>query len=202
MIIKDLKVGMMVFIREDLEVGVKYGNDIFIDSMKDLTGLQKVTRVGDKIIEVDDEGWHFTSEMIDWNKTEKLNNKYSMLFYDGTTLKGQIDGQDIEVIRKSEDEEDLEKAVMMGILKSLGYSFSDVKRLQNKIKTVWEPKYSELYYYVGSYGVVESTWNSNHDSDKNRFAICNYFKTKEEAEQKAIKFRELFKEQTDINNEQ
>ena len=193
MIIKDLKVGMMVFIREDLEVGVKYGNDIFIDSMKDLTGLQKVTRVGNKIIEVDDEGWHFTSEMIDWDKTEKLNNKYSMLVYDGTTLKGQIDGQEIEVVRKSEDEEDLEKAVMMGILKILGYSFSDVKRLQNKIKTVWRPKFNQIYYYVEPYGEVKPTRSLDNDFDKKLFDFGNYFKTKEEAEQKAIEVRQLFK---------
>lgn len=194
MTIKDLKVGMEVFIREDLEVDGTYGNKAFVKDMAHLTGPQKISRVGNKVIEVNNARWFFTPEMIDWDKTEKLNNKYSMLFYDGTTLKGQIDGQEIEVVRKSEDEEDLEKTVMMGLLQSLGYSCEDVKRLQSRIKEVWRPKYAEVYYYVGPYGAVESTGNSNHVYDKKLFEICNCFKTKEEAEQKAIKFRELFKE--------
>ena len=193
MIIKDLKVGMMVFIRENLEVGVKYGNDIFVEDMKYLTGPQKISRVGNKIIEVDGKGWHFTSEMIDWDKTDRINKKETELEYDGTTLEGKIDGKEIKVVRSSEDEEDLEKAVMMGILKSLGYSFSDVKRLQNKVKTVWRPKFNQKYYYVGACGEVESMCNLDNDFDKKIFEICNYFKTKEEAEQKAVEVRELFK---------
>lgn len=191
MIIKDLKAGMKVFIREDLKVGKKYGSDIFIEDMKYLTGLQQVTIIGNKIIEIN--GWHFTPEMIDWDKTERLNNKHSTLSYDGTVLKGQIDGQEIKVIRSHKDEEDLEKAIMMGLLKSLGYSFSDVKRLQNKVKIVWKPKFDQIYYYVGPYGAVESTWNLNHDFDKKLFEACNYFKTEKEAETKAIEVRKLFK---------
>lgn len=194
MTIKDLKIGMKVFIREDLEVGRKYGNNIFTEDMKDLAGLQQVTIIGNKAIGFGKKYWRFTSEMIDWDKTEKLNNKNSALFYDGTILKGQIDGQDIEVIRKSEDREDLEKAVMMGLLKSLGYSFEDVKKLQNKVKKVWKPKYTEIYYYVGPYGEVESTRNLNHDSDKKLFDFGNCFKTEDEANQKAVEFRQLFKE--------
>ena len=194
MTIKDLKVGMQVFIREDLEVGKKYGNEAFVEYMDDLTGLQQVTSIGDVGIKVNNEPWHFTPEMIDWDKTERLNSKNSALLYDGTILKGQIDGKEIKVVRNSKDIEDLEKAVMMGLLKSLGYSFSDVKRLQNKIKTVWKPKFDQIYYYVGPYGAVESTWNLNHDFDKKLFEACNYFKTEEEAEQKAFEFRKLFKE--------
>lgn len=193
MTIKDLKIGMKVFIREDLEVGREYGIDIFVESMKSLTGLREITGFGNVGIKVNNECWCFTPEMIDWDKTDKLNNKDSGLIYDGTTLEGRIDGQEIKVIRSSEDREDLEKAVMMGLLKSLGYSFEDVKKLQSKVKEVWKPKFNQIYYYVGSYGEVESTRNLNHDSDKKLFEICNYFKTKEEAEQKAAEIRELLK---------
>lgn len=194
MIIKDLKIGMKVFIREDLEVGRKYGNNIFTEDMKDLAGLQQVTIIGNKAIGFGKKYWRFTSEMIDWDKTEKLNNKNSALFYDGTILKGQIDGQDIEVIRKSEDREDLEKAVMMGLLKSLGYSFEDVKKLQSKIKKEWRPVYGETYYYVGTCGEVRTTRSFDCYWDKSLLVSGNCFKTKEEANQKAVEFRQLFKE--------
>lgn len=193
MTIKDLKVGMNVFIREDLKVGEEYGIETFVEDMKYLTGLQQVTRIGNKIIGVGNRYWRFTSEMIDWDKTEKLNNKNLELIYDGITLKGQIDGQEIKVVRSSKDKEDLEKAVMMWLLQSLGYNYNDVKRVQNKVKEVWRPKYSEIYYYVMPYGTVTSTRNLNLDYDKKLFAICNYFKTKEEAEQKAIEIRRIFK---------
>ena len=192
MTFKDLRKGMKVFIREDLEVGEEYGNNIFTEDMKDLTGLQQVTIIGNKAIGFGKKYWRFTSEMIDWDKTNKLNKK-SELIYDGTILKGQIDGQEIRVIRSAKDIEDLEKAVMMGLIKSLGYSYEDVKKLQNKVKKVWKPKYTEIYYYVGPYGEVESTRNLNHDSDEKLFKVCNYFKTKEEAEKKAAEVRELFR---------
>lgn len=194
MTIKDLKIGMKVFIREDLEVGGKYGNNIFTEDMKDLTGLQQVTIIGNKAIGFGKKYWRFTSEMIDWDKTERLNKKETELVYDGTTLEGQINGKEIKVVRSSEDEEDLEKAVMMGLLKSFGYSFSDVKRLQSKVKKVWKPKFNQIYYYVGPHGEVKPTRNFDYDFDKKIFEARNYFKTKEEAEQKAFEFRKLFKE--------
>ena len=190
---KDLKVGMKVWIRDDLKVGESYGNEAFIKPMEHLTRLQKITGIGDTTIKVSNEGWLFTYEMIDWEKTKRLNNKNSGLLYDGTTLEGEIDGQEIKVVRSPEDKEDLEKAVMMALLKSLGYSFEDVKKLQNKVKKVWKPKYTEIYYYVGPYGEVESTRNLNHDSDEKLFEVCNYFKTKEEAEKKAAEVKELFR---------
>lgn len=198
MTIKDLKIGMKVFIREDLEVGGKYGNNIFTEDMKDFTGLQQVTIIGNKAIGFGKKYWRFTSEMIDWDKTDKLNNKDSGLIYDGTILEGRIDGQEIKVIRSSEDREDLEKAVMMGLLKSLGYSFEDVKKLQSKVKKVWKPKFNQIYYYVGPYGEVKPTRNLDCDYDKKLFEIYNYFKTKEEAEQKAMKIRQLFKDKMGV----
>lgn len=193
MTIKDLKIGMKVFIREDLEVGREYRNDIFVESMKSLTGLREITGFGNAGIKVNNECWCFTPEMIDWDKTDKLNNKDSALIYDGTTLEGQIDGQEIKVVRSPEDKEDLEKAVMMGLLKSLGYSFEDVKKLQNKVKKVWRPGCNEIYYYVGACGEVKTTRSFDCDYDKKLFELCNYFKTKDEAEQKATEFRELLK---------
>lgn len=194
MTFKDLKPGMKVWIREDLKTNVKYGDYCFIEGMQELTGLQTIKNLDPCSCFTIKEavGWLFTPRMIDWDKTEKLNNKNSALFYDGTILKGQIDGQEIKVIRSPEDKEDLEKAIMMGLIKSLGYSYSDVKRLQSRVKEVWRPKFNQKYYYVGACGEVESMCNLDNDFDKKIFEICNYFKTKEEAEQKAVEFRKLF----------
>lgn len=194
MTIKDLKPGMKVFIKEDLKVGEEYGIETFVEDMKYLTGLQQVTRVGNKIIGVDNRYWRFTSEMIDWNKTKELNNKNSALLYDGTILKGQINGQEIKVVRSSKDKEDLEKAVMMGLIQSLGYTYKDVKELEDKVKTIWRPQKNEEYYFVTSCGAVVCSHNDESQLDKKLFDFGNCFKTEEEAEQKAIKFRELFKE--------
>lgn len=190
MAFKDLRKGMKVWIREDLKVGGTYGNEAFVKDMERLTGPQKISRVRNKIIQVD--GWHFTSEMIDWEKTNKLNKK-SELIYDGTILKGQIDGQEIRVVRSSKDKEDLEKAVMMALLKSLGYTYKDVKELENKVKTPWRPQEDEKYYFVTSRGSVAYTYNYNSSVDKESFDFGNCFKTEDEAEKKATKVRELFR---------
>lgn len=192
--IKDLKPGMKVFIRENLEVGREYGNDIFVESMKSLTGLREITGFGNAGIKVNNECWCFTSEMIDWDKTERLNNKDSALIYDRTTLEGQIDGQEIKVVRSPEDKEDLEKAVMMGLIQSLGYTYKDVKELENKVKTIWRPQENEKYYFVTSCGVVVYTYNYDSQVDKELFDFGNCFKTEDEANQKAVEFRQLFKE--------
>ena len=141
---KELKVGMKVCIREDLKVGESYGNDAFVKPMEHLTGLQKITEIGDTTIKVSNEHWLFTYEMIDWEKTKKLNIMCE-LTYDGTTLEGKINGQEIKIVKSPEDKEDLEKAIMMGIFKSLGYNYGDVKKLQSEIKKVWRPKFMEKY---------------------------------------------------------
>lgn len=193
MTFKDLRKGMKVWIREDLKVGGIYGDQTFVKDMECLTGLQKITEIGYTAIKVNNEPWWFASEMIDWEKTKKINKKETQLTYDGTTLQGQINSKEIRVVRSSEDKEDLEKAVMMVLLKSLGYSFEDVKKLQNKVKKVWKPKYNEIYYYVGAYGQVKPNQNLNCDYDKKFFGFGNCFKTKEEAEKKAAEVRELFR---------
>lgn len=196
MTIKDLKPGMKVFIKEDLKVGEEYGGCYFAAEMQVLTGPQTIeefSKFSHSFRLKGDRCWWFTPEMIDWEKTEKINKKETRLTYDGTTLQGQINGKEIKVVRSPEDKEDLEKAVMMGLLQSLGYSFSDVKRLQNKVKTVWRPKFNQIYYYVEPYGEVKPTRSLDNDFDKKLFDFGNYFKTKEEAEQKAIEVRQLFK---------
>ena len=194
MTFKDLKPGMKVWIREDLKVGEAYGKDYFVGSMRKLTGQQIVENfeeTGYSFTLKGDGCWGFTNEMVDWKKTEQLNK--TKLTYDGTTLKGQISGQEIKVIKSSKDKEDLEKAIMMGLLKSLGYNYGDIKNLQSKIKKEWKPVYGETYYYIGLSGEARITWNFDYDGDKKLFEIGNCFKTREEAEKKAAEVKELFK---------
>ena len=191
---KDLQDGMKVWIRDDLKVGELYGNDVFVEGMKHLTGLQQVTRIGNMIIQID--GWHFTSEMIDWEKTKKLNKK-SELIYDGTILIGQINGKEIKVTRSDKDKEDLEKAVMMALLKSLGVTYVDVKDLKNKVKKVWRPQEDEKYYFVTSHGTVDYTYNYDTQVDKELFDFGNCFKTEEEAEKKVVEVRRVLKNKED-----
>lgn len=53
----------------------------------------------------------------------------------------------------------------------------------NKPKNkVWNPEENETYYYSYSDGHIEKATCDNRNMDKNRYAIGNCFKTKEEAE--------------------
>ena len=128
--IEDLKAGDKVYIKDDLKVFKVYGNDIFMPDMQ--TGLQEVDAEATeyrKKIKVADNISYYTSEMIDWEKTAMLNKNIPQKdtsnikpTYNGTVLSWD----DIEVTRHRDDKENLEKAVMMLLLKKEGYSFVDV----------------------------------------------------------------------------
>ena len=205
MTLKDLKVGMKVWIREDLKGGTYYDGLYFHPEMEQLAKLNKpfeVLRVGKEDVAIAEKlvkgfkiRWFLNNAMIDWKKTIEENSVImkSNLVYDRTSLSGKINGKEIKVIRSPEDEEDLEKAVMMGLIKSLGYTYKDVKELENKIKTIWRPQENEKYYFVTSCGAVVYTYNYDSQLDKALFDFGNYFKTEEEANQKAIEVRQLFK---------
>lgn len=93
--IKDLKVGDMVFIRENLKVDKIYGSAYFVKGMKQ--GVQKITSIDrdeeDFAIasEVDSFNFRYTPEMLDSKKTKELiykvkkidNNVYSPSHYSG-----------------------------------------------------------------------------------------------------------------------
>lgn len=196
MTIKDLKVGMKVWIREDLKTGVKYGDDCFVEEMQELKCLQTVGELYNKSFNVKEDStqYHFTNEMVDWEKTEKLNKQDTELIYDGSILKGQINGQEIRVVRSGKDSEDLEKACMMALPKSLGATYKDVKELESKVKKVWKPAIGEYYYFVTSVFDVILTRNEGVNWEMDMVGVGNCFRTKEEAEKKAAEVRKLFKE--------
>ena len=193
---KDLKVGMKVWIRDDLKVGMEYGGCYFAAEMQVLTGQQTIedfSKLNHNFRLNGDVCWWFAPEMIDWEKTDKINKKETRLTYDGTTLKGQINGKEIKVTRSDKDKEDLEKAVMMALLKSLGVTYVDVKDLKNKVKKVWRPQEDEKYYFVTSHGTVDYTYNYDTQVDKELFDFGNCFKTEEEAEKKVVEIRRILK---------
>lgn len=71
--ITDLKVGDIVFIREDLEDGNGYGNYLYVDGM--CSGVQQIKSIHSnsksfKVFSSFD--CFYTPEMIDWGKTMYL----------------------------------------------------------------------------------------------------------------------------------
>lgn len=146
----------------------------------------------------DEPGFYYTSEMIDWEKTVALNKKTPKKDVsdiaptcDGTTL--YWDG--IKVVRDDKHGEDLEKAVMMLLLKKEGYYFGDIKNVIKKTKIKWIPMERERFYYINDDGKVSS------DAYVKGFAIHelykkfgNCFKTKEEAMVKLEQVKKLLSE--------
>ena len=57
----------------------------------------------------------------------------------------------------------------------------------------WRAEKGERYWYVGSYGGVESTTDTRMCTDDCRYAIGNYYRTREEAEAMAEKFKKWMK---------
>lgn len=198
----DLKVGDKVYIKDDLKAFRQYGDDTFMPKMK--TGLHEVKNEATehakkiKIVRDDELGFYYTSEMIDWEKTVALNKKTPKKdvsditpAYDGTTL--YWDG--IKVVRDDKNDEDLEKAVMMLLLKKEGYYFGDIKNVIKKTKIKWIPMERERFYYINDAGKVSS------DAYVKDFAIHelfikfgNCFKTKEEAMSKLEQVKKLLSE--------
>ncbi len=190
---EDLKVGDKVYIREDLKVHEIYGGFMFMENM--LKGKQEIVWILDESnFLIKGEPFIYTSKMIDWEKTSRLNEKYVKNIkptYDGITLSLG----DLKVTRHRDDKEDLEKAVMMLLLKKEGYSFGDVRRIVKNTKVKWVPKAGQKFFFITSTGNISSgvcygPWSAHGE----RYMFGNYFRTKEEAEKKLEQIRKLLQE--------
>lgn len=190
---EDLKAGDKVYIREDLKVHEIYGGFMFMENM--LKGKQEIVWILDESnFLIKGEPFIYTSKMIDWEKTSRLNEKYVKNIkptYDGTTLSLG----DLKVTRHRDDKEDLEKAVMMLLLKKEGYSFGDVRRVVKNTKVKWVPKDGQKFFFITSPGNISSdvyyeAW-SIHEELR---VFGNCFRTEEEAEKKLEQIRKLLKE--------
>lgn len=195
---EDLKVGDKVYIRGDLKDRASYGRIVYFDAMK--SGVMIVNNVldwGIPVFTVDgtSHGFLYSYEMVDWEKTSKLNKKYVKNIkptYDGTTLSLG----DLKVTRHRDDKEDLEKAVMMLLLKKEGYSFGDVRRIVKNTKVKWVPKAGQKFFFITSIGNISSNvcygpW-SVHEELR---VLGNCFRTEEEAEKKLEQIRKLLQEE-------
>lgn len=101
----------------------------------------------------------------------------------------------IKTIRSNE-EHDIEKAVMMIILKGLNINYSDILKCVDLVQEKWVPKAYEDYYTVNGNCKIECTYYVD-SYDRDRIAVNNYFKTREEAETKAEEIKKLLNEGRD-----
>lgn len=200
--IKDLKVGDVVFIRDDLEVGKRYGSAYFTEYMKQ--GVQRIMSINSAeedfniVSKTDSFRCRYTTEMIDWEKTKKIRkNDFKEIIQYGergneTTKAITYDGREI-MVKNNNEENDIEKAIMLLMLKQQGFTYSDIKREVEKVKVKWIPKlYEECYTILGSCIVMRTSFSTNRE-DAERLSIGNYFKTREEAERKAEEIKEVLK---------
>lgn len=95
---EDLKVGDKVYIREDLKVHEIYGGFMFMENM--LKGKQEIVWILDELDEsnflIKGEPFIYTSKMIDWEKTSRLN-KATINNIKPNHYKLNIKGVDLEV---------------------------------------------------------------------------------------------------------
>lgn len=193
MMIKDLKVGMDIFLNDKLRAGFGYGG---IACNKEIEMLSKMKQP-QKIIDIDEDKVIIKGEysdiylnylMIDFIKTFKHNIK---LVYDRNYLRGKINGIDICIANNKENEDELERSLMLALLQSIGYTCEDIKEIEKMVKIKWIPKISEEYYYIDSYGQADKSVNFGDEFDEKRIKFGNCFKTFEEAEDKAVEIMKV-----------
>lgn len=217
--IKNLEVGDMVFIREDINQPEKIWVNRYDEPR--LTGVQQIFKVirEDKCFEILgelDKAWanrnSYTAEMIDWEKTRDLKvnenwesikkdisgdgtfKKITQFVEDGKekTVALTNNGKEFDVTNNDE-ENDIEKAVMLLILKSLGVTYSEIKKEVEKVKIKWVPKHGEKYYCITDFFKVHSSLWEGCIWDLERLKDNNCFKTIEDANNKLKKIKEILK---------
>lgn len=148
------KVGDKVKVREDLRLDRTYNKFTINREMKNLAGtIVTIQRINENYYRiVEDDG------MRGWTDEmfeQKEDNK--------------MENQNITVNMENLSNE--ERSTLLSL----------IEKAKQKNK-VWKPEENETYYYSYSYGNIdEDTWDSTNE-DRNRYALGNCFKTKEEAE--------------------
>ena len=147
------KVGDKVKVRTDLVKDNWYGHYVYVSAMDNFKGEQTIR-------EIKDDGYLIYGDYGNYRWTDEM-------FED--TEENKMDNNNITVNMENLSQE--ERTLLSLIEKA------------NKPKSkVWKPKKDETYYYLYSYGnIEEDTWD-NANEDRNRYALGNCFKTKEEAE--------------------
>lgn len=121
------------------------------------------------------------------------NKPTDKLVYDGNTLSNASNG--IIITRHESEPEDLEKAVMMYLLKDLGYTYNDIHKVLESVEIKWYPKDGEKFFYITSEGdIVSQKYDSESIHHVNICTFGNYFKTEEDASNVRSKILNVFKE--------
>lgn len=176
------KVGDKVKVRSDLVKDKWYGHHMYVSTMDNFKGEQTIREIrGDGYLIYGDCGnYRWTDEMFEDTEENKMDNN------------------NITVNMENLSQE--ERSTLLSLIEK-------ANKPKNK---VWKPEENETYYYLYSYGNIEKATCANSNMNKNRYAIGNCFKTKEEAEfalekQKVITKLKRFalehnKEKIDWNN--
>lgn len=148
------KVGDKVKVRTDLVKDNWYGHYVYVSAMDNFKGEQTIR-------EIKDDGYLIYGDYGNYRWTDEM-------FED--TEENKMDNNNITVNMENLSQE--ERTALLSLIEKA-----------NKPKSkVWKPKKDETYYYLYSYGnIEEDTWD-NANEDRNRYALGNCFKTKEEAE--------------------
>lgn len=148
------KVGDKVKVREDLRLDRTYNKFTINRKMKKLAGtIVTIQRINENYYRiVEDDGM--------WGWTDEM-------FED--TEENKMDNN-ITVNMENLSQE--ERSTLLSLIEK-------ANKPKNK---VWNPEENETYYYSYSDGNIEKATCDNLNVDKNRYAIGNCFKTKEEAE--------------------
>lgn len=218
---RGLKAGDKVFIREDLKDRKEYQGIYYVREMG--VGPKTISDVHPSgihfIASNDNLFFHYSSEMIDWEKTmglkineswERINESWESVKKaikgDGTfkeiiqygecrneiTKATTYDGREITV-KNNNEKNDIEKAVMLLMLKQCGVTYSEIKKEVEKVKIKWTPQFADTYYTISGNGEVTKTLYLNNTSDTVRISINNCFETRKEAEEKLEKIKEVLR---------
>ena len=148
------KVGDKVKVRSDLVKDNWYGHHMYVSAMDNFKGEQTIREIrGDGYLIYGDCGnYRWTDEMFEDTEENKMDNNNITVNMENLSQK--------------------ERSTLLSLIEK-------ANKPKNK---VWKPEENETYYYLYSYGnIEEDTWD-NANEDRNRYALGNCFKTKEEAE--------------------
>lgn len=147
------KVGDKVKVRSDLVKDKWYGHHVYVSAMDNFKGEQTIR-------EIRGDGYLIYGDCGNYRWTDEM-------FED--TEENKMDNNNITVNMENLSQE--ERSTLLSL----------IEKAKQKNK-VWKPEENETYYYSYSYGNIdEDTWDSSNE-DRNRYALGNCFKTKEEAE--------------------
>lgn len=97
-------------------------------------------------------------------------------------IQGKIERKDNRIILVSEDDANKIKQKVKELNKKYG------------IEERWRAERGRGYYYIDSECTAFGTYDYRCNEDNRRYELGNYFRTEEEAEEKAKKLKEFYKE--------